>query len=78
MNEPSISIQRHKKKIAIYDGFECVFDYEPYENEERAIKAAREKIAKLTDKEPEILYPGGRMLQSSQAAAPRLYGVRRR
>jgi hypothetical protein len=57
MKEPSISIDRQAKKWAIFDGFSCVGDFKPYTDEAAALAESKAEVAKLTDKEPEIVYP---------------------
>lgn len=57
MNEPCISIDRGSKRYAIFDGFTCVGGFKPYTDEAAAEAQAREEIAKLTDKEPQLVYP---------------------
>jgi hypothetical protein len=57
MKEPCISIDRASKRFAIFDGMTCVGEFKTYIDEAAAEAEARAEIAKLTDKEPEIVYP---------------------
>lgn len=57
MEQPCISIQRSNKKVAIFDGFNCVRDFETYTDEAQALSDAKAWVAERTEAEPEIVYP---------------------
>lgn len=57
MKQPCISIQRSNKKVAIFDGFDCVRGFDDYTDEEHALSEAKSWIAERTTIEPEIVYP---------------------
>lgn len=57
MKQPCISIQRSNKKVAIFDGSDCVRGFDDYIDEEHALSEAKSWIAERTEIEPEIVYP---------------------
>lgn len=65
---PCISIDRAAKKYAIFDGFTCVSGFKPYADEAQAEADARAEIAKVTDAEPDIVYPRVTKMHSSRSS----------
>lgn len=57
MKEPCISVDRSRRKIAIFDGLQSIGGFKPYTDEDAAVAEARAEIAKHTDAEPEMVYP---------------------
>lgn len=57
MKQPIISIDRASKTYAIFDGLNLMHGFMEYVDENGAIEAAKNEIAKHTSIEPEIVYP---------------------
>ena len=57
MTQLTISIDRASKRIAIFNGFECIGGFKSYTDEAEAEKEARSIVATLSKEGPEIVYP---------------------
>lgn len=57
MKNPSISVDRKAKQIAVFDQFTCVRDFQPYTDEAAAVEEAKKWVKERTDIEPTLIYP---------------------
>lgn len=74
MKEPTISINRFTKRIAVFDGLDLIGEFESYNNEEFALAEFKAKIATVTDLEPKVVYPVIRSMridQETEMSAPK-------
>lgn len=57
INDPIISIDRASKRIAYFDSFEIVREFEDYSDEAVALDAAKEWFKERTNQAPKVVYP---------------------
>lgn len=55
--EPTISVDRQTKKLACFDGFDCVRGFQAYENEADALREAYDWFTTRTIHVPQVVYP---------------------
>lgn len=54
---PVISIDRAARSYAVFDDFNLILPFKPYDNEETAVAQAKAWIAEHTTLEPDVVYP---------------------
>ena len=55
--KPKISVDRATRSIAIFDGLECVRNFQPYADESVALTEAHEWLKTRTVRVPQVVFP---------------------
>ncbi len=57
LKRPQISVDRQAGKIAVFDDFSCIRDFQPFTDEAAAVAEAKTWLKQWTELEPEMVYP---------------------
>ena len=76
MTNPIISVDRSSERIAIFDGDLLARDFESYDHEGNAIKAAEAWVAQRSQVKPNVVYPHIRRMTISTAHRATIYPSR--